>query len=751
MSSVHALLNTAHSATNVGSDAAKGNTSSKEQQQTHANEATTPLSAPMSESSSPKSASFTLPPAAAATSGSPASYASPSLTAAGSPSSSPSSSSSPSTQPNKSNIVDRNNEDRTDKPIMCQWGSSCNLLFPDAETLYKHLCQDHVGRKSHKNLQLQCQWGNCKVATTKRDHITSHLRVHVPSKPFSCSNCHKKFKRSQDLKKHLKVHFKDILGEGGISKKTKMGSQHTNNMIHGNLNNIMNNNMNNHKHHICNHHLCNHHQHHNSTLVTPSVNSMFLGNTLHRQDRNVVILPPLGNPMAAANNRVGGNQMPLNMNMNMPLNTNMSLNTNTNMNMGLSGYKSTARSGSSEGNSSQSGSSPLNSTYKSTITNNINSTNQNAAPTTATTTNSPPSISNLSPSLPALKKVSHFFNSLANDAVLGAKNNTLLGYPSLPPAHTNIANNNTISSTIMNKSGASSSTSSPPAQLHQSQLAVPTTIANHQQHTAQLPLPGLGSVGSQSGSLSHANSTTPTLLAQPGSSYPILPVNNYAPLPPLRTPQTASFATTGYWNNGYAPSLPFENSAIPSLNHNKAAAQQQYSYYSAYGANNAMKSTDAILLAHQQNNASSYGIFQRSTAPDESLSGSPELSESMAALTISSGSTNGKEIDTTKVTVDEIRDVLLYVVQELGLSSDDDTEEENKHEGQAQASYFSEAPLELDVETFQAIKDYVMCTYRELSGKHELDGEDESDFVDAGPGTLQSNTFIEMKYPTISV
>ena len=94
---------------------------------------------------------------------------------------------------------------------------------------------------------------------------------------------------------------------------------------------------------------------------------------------------------------------------------------------------------------------------------------------------------------------------------------------------------------------------------------------------------------------------------------------------------------------------------------------------------------------------------------------------------------------------------MLYVVQELGLSSDDDTEEENKHEGQAQASYFSEAPLELDVETFQAIKDYVMCTYRELSGKHELDGEDESDFVDAGPGTLQSNTFIEMKYPTISV
>lgn len=90
--------------------------------------------------------------------------------------------------------------------LVCKW-DTCFKKFDKPELLYSHLCQDHVGRKSLKNLQLNCHWDNCKVKTEKRDHITSHLRVHVPLKPFSCSNCRKKFKRPQDLKKHLKIHL----------------------------------------------------------------------------------------------------------------------------------------------------------------------------------------------------------------------------------------------------------------------------------------------------------------------------------------------------------------------------------------------------------------------------------------------------------------------------------------------------------------------------------------------------------------
>ncbi|KAF9287587.1 hypothetical protein BGZ74_001046 [Mortierella antarctica] len=84
---------------------------------------------------------------------------------------------------------------------ICQW-DSCFKNFDDAEALYEHLRDEHVGRKAQHNLCLTCKWGKCTVGTFgKRDHITSHLRV-----------CNKGFKRPQDLKKHEKIHqdYKDV-------------------------------------------------------------------------------------------------------------------------------------------------------------------------------------------------------------------------------------------------------------------------------------------------------------------------------------------------------------------------------------------------------------------------------------------------------------------------------------------------------------------------------------------------------------
>ncbi|CAG8450483.1 6716_t:CDS:2 [Diversispora eburnea] len=89
--------------------------------------------------------------------------------------------------------------------LRCLW-AQCGHSFDDPELLYNHLANDHVGRKSTGNLCLSCHWDRCEVQTTKRDHITSHLRVHVPLKPHICESCKKAFKRPQDLKKHEKIH-----------------------------------------------------------------------------------------------------------------------------------------------------------------------------------------------------------------------------------------------------------------------------------------------------------------------------------------------------------------------------------------------------------------------------------------------------------------------------------------------------------------------------------------------------------------
>ncbi|KAJ1566044.1 hypothetical protein HK405_011052, partial [Cladochytrium tenue] len=120
---------------------------------------------------------------------------------AGGPSSSPASDASGLTDDDNGLLADPG------EPIRCLWSNpSCSLLFADAEALYNHLTNDHVGRKKTNNLCLECRWEGCGVVANKRDHLTSHIRIHIPLKPHSCPVCARAFKRPQDLKKHEKVH-----------------------------------------------------------------------------------------------------------------------------------------------------------------------------------------------------------------------------------------------------------------------------------------------------------------------------------------------------------------------------------------------------------------------------------------------------------------------------------------------------------------------------------------------------------------
>lgn len=116
-------------------------------------------------------------------------------------------------------LFGRDNSDSGNNPVPCLW-LNCHMVFDHAKVLYLHICKDHVGKKRPLEHEYHCLWINCKhPITLKRDHLISHIMVHVPLKSFSCDTCDKKFKRSHDVKKHAKTHIKSKLKDKKGSHK----------------------------------------------------------------------------------------------------------------------------------------------------------------------------------------------------------------------------------------------------------------------------------------------------------------------------------------------------------------------------------------------------------------------------------------------------------------------------------------------------------------------------------------------------
>ncbi|XP_060951678.1 E3 SUMO-protein ligase EGR2-like [Limanda limanda] len=79
----------------------------------------------------------------------------------------------------------------------------CERRFSRSDELNRHV-RIHTGQKP-----FQC--AICARSFSRSDHLTTHTRTHTGEKPFSCDVCGKRFARSDERKRHGRVHVKQQL------------------------------------------------------------------------------------------------------------------------------------------------------------------------------------------------------------------------------------------------------------------------------------------------------------------------------------------------------------------------------------------------------------------------------------------------------------------------------------------------------------------------------------------------------------
>lgn len=82
---------------------------------------------------------------------------------------------------------------------------NCGKRFSRSDELTRHL-RIHTGQKP-----FQCHI--CLRCFSRSDHLTTHIRTHTGEKPFPCDICGRRFARSDERKRHRKVHEKEAARE----------------------------------------------------------------------------------------------------------------------------------------------------------------------------------------------------------------------------------------------------------------------------------------------------------------------------------------------------------------------------------------------------------------------------------------------------------------------------------------------------------------------------------------------------------